>query len=343
VVRGRYGTRVLLVVTDERCIHHSAGRNHPERPDRLVAALDGVAQAGIDDALRWVVPRQASFEELARVHDPELLDSIRAFDEAGGGRVDPDTAMNAASLEAALLAAGSVLSAVHDLSTGDAAAAYCVVRPPGHHATASRSMGFCLFNSVAVAAAHLVDQGERVAIVDIDAHHGNGTQDIFFAEPRVLYASIHQSPLYPGTGAVTETGEGDAVGTTLNVPLPPGATGDVARSAIDQVIGPAIERFAPTWVLISAGYDGHRADPLTELGYSSADIADLVGTIMTLGPEGRLVTVLEGGYDLDAIRDSSAAVAARLLGVDHRPESPTVGGPGMESVAAAVRIHGPRS
>ncbi len=341
MVRGGYAPRVLLLVTDERCIAHSAGAKHPERPDRLVAALDGVGRAGIDDALQWQVPRRATFEELARVHDAELLASIRAIDSAGGGRVDPDTAMNEASLEAALLAAGSVLTAVEELSAGKSEGAYCVVRPPGHHATASRSMGFCLFNSVAVAAAHLADQGERVAIVDIDAHHGNGTQDIFYTDPRVLYASIHQSPLYPGTGAAAELGEGDAIGTNINVPVPPGATGDIARSAIDDVIGPAIERFAPTWVFISAGYDGHRADPITELGYSSADMADLVGAIAALGSDGRIVTVLEGGYDLDAIRDSSAAVAARLVGVQHRPEAPTSGGPGLEAVASARRLHQP--
>ena len=339
---GRYGTRVLLVVTDERCIDHSAGRNHPERPDRLVAALDGVAQAGIDDALRWAVPTAATFDDLARVHDPDLIESIRAIDEAGGGRVDPDTAMNEASLQAALLAAGSVLAAVDELSTGAADSAYCVVRPPGHHATASRSMGFCLFNSVAVAAALFADRGERVAIVDIDAHHGNGTQDIFYTDPGVLYSSIHQSPLYPGTGAISEVGEGDGIGTTINVPLPPGATGDVARSAIDEVIGPAIERFAPTWVFISAGYDGHRSDPLTDLGYSSADMADLVGAIADLSSSGQIITVLEGGYDLDAVLNSSAAVAARLVGVDHRPEPPTTGGPGLDVVTAATHLHKPR-
>jgi acetoin utilization deacetylase AcuC-like enzyme len=332
---------VLLVVTDERCIGHEAGTNHPERPDRLLAATAGLAESGVTDALVHEVPRLVTDAELLRVHDATMVAHIVAVGEAGGGRIDADTVMNAASLEAARLAAGSVVTAVDRLieDTGSFAAAYCVVRPPGHHATPSQSMGFCLFNSVAVAAAALAEAGERVAIVDIDAHHGNGTQDIFFSDPRVLFTSIHQSPLYPGTGGLHEVGAGRGVGTTINVPVPPGATGDVARAAIDRVIGPAIERFGATWVLISAGYDGHRSDPITDLGYSSADIAELVGAITPLVGRGRVVTVLEGGYDLDAIRHSSAAVTAQLVGESWRPESATSGGPGMDIVDAAAQIH----
>jgi len=333
---------VLLVVTDERCIGHEAGTNHPERPDRLIAATTGLGESGVADALVFDVPRLVSDPELLRVHDPSLVDHVVAVGEAGGGRLDPDTVMNAASLEAARLAAGSVVTAVDRLVADDGRfdAAYCVVRPPGHHATPTQSMGFCLFNSVAVAAAALADAGERVAIVDIDAHHGNGTQDIFFTDPRVLFASIHQSPLYPGTGRLDDVGVGDGAGSTINVPLPPGATGDVARAAIDRLIGPAIERFGATWVLVSAGYDGHRSDPITDLGYTSADIAELVGAVSQLVAPGRVITVLEGGYDLDAIRHSSAAVTAQLVGESHRPEPATDGGPGIEVVDAAVRIHG---
>ncbi len=332
---------MLLVVTDERCIGHEAGTNHPERPDRLIAATTGLRESGVTDALVHEVPRLVTDAELLRVHTRDLVDHVVSVGEAGGGRLDPDTVMNAASLEAARLAAGSVVTAVDRLvaDAGAFDAAYCVVRPPGHHATPSQSMGFCLFNSVAVAAAALADAGERVAIVDIDAHHGNGTQDIFYADPRVLFASIHQSPLYPGTGRVDETGGGPGAGTTINVPLPPGATGDVARAAIDRVIAPAVERHGATWVLISAGYDGHRSDPITDLGYTSADIADLVGAVTALVGRGRVVTVLEGGYDLDAIRHSSAAVAAQLVGETHRPESATSGGPGFAVVDAAAEIH----
>jgi acetoin utilization deacetylase AcuC-like enzyme len=330
---------VLLVVTDERCADHVAGRSHPERPDRLWAAMEGVRGAGVTDALEMMVPSKVADSDLARVHTAELIDHVRAVAAKGGGRLDPDTVMNEASLAAAELAAGSVFTAIEQLrSRTDLNASYCVVRPPGHHATAGRSMGFCLFNSVAVAAAARVAEGERVAIVDIDAHHGNGTQDIFAAEPNVLYASIHQSPLYPGSGALTEQGIGAGIGTTINLPLPPGATGDVARAGIDEVIGPAVADFAPDWLLVSAGYDGHRADPITDLGYTSADVADLVANLRTLAPARRRVVVLEGGYDLDAVRDCSAAVTAELVGARHRPEAPTSGGPGAEIVAEARRL-----
>lgn len=331
---------VLVVVTDERCLDHVPGGAHPERPDRLLAARRGVADADLGDAVVEIAPRPAETAELERVHDPAHLERVEAVVAAGGGSLDPDTRASAGSALAARLAAGAVLSAVEALTgRDDAVAAYCLVRPPGHHATRTRAMGFCLFNSVAVAAAALVERGERVAIVDIDAHHGNGTQDIFDDDPRVLYASIHQMPLYPGTGGLAERGRGEAVGTTLNVPLPPGATGDVARAALGEVIGPALADFAPDWVLVSAGYDGHHDDPLTGLAYASSDIAALVEAAVSTVPAGRRVVVLEGGYDLDAVRTASAAVAATLVGEHRRPDRPTRGGPGADMVTAARRLH----
>lgn len=331
---------VLLVVTDERCADHLAGPSHPERPDRLRAALDGLHQADLAEAVEITTPVPATDEDLSRVHRASLIEQIRVVDAAGGGRLDADTAMNSASLEAALLAAGSVTTAADRLAAdAGLSAAYCVVRPPGHHATAGQSMGFCLFNAVAVAAAARTAVGERVAIVDIDAHHGNGTQDIFYDRDDVLFASLHQSPLYPGSGALHETGQGAGEGTTINIPLPPGATGDVALAALDDVVLPSVEAFAPDWVFVSAGYDGHRNDPITQLGYSSADLADMVARIATQAPASRIVVLLEGGYDLEAVRDSSAAVAAQLVGAHHRPEAATNGGPGANVVAAARELH----
>ena len=327
----------MLVITDERFLDHDTGYRHPERPDRLRAALAGVTAVDAELLSDSRAPRPAERSELELVHRPEMIDRVVTLAEHGGGHLDADTPMGAASLDAALLAAGAVLSAVEQLGAGGTEAeAYCIVRPPGHHATPSASMGFCLFNSVAVAAASLAEAGHRVAIVDIDAHHGNGTQDVFFSRDDVLYASIHQYPLYPGTGALDERGAGIGEGFTINVPLPPGATGEVARAALDEAIIPAVERFAPDWLLVSAGYDGHRADPLTGLCYSSSDYGDFVRQLMPLAP--RMVAVLEGGYDLEATRASSYAVAGALLGLDLRPEPASSSGPGMEIVRAAARL-----
>jgi acetoin utilization deacetylase AcuC-like enzyme len=198
-------------------------------------------------------------------------------------------------------------------------------------------MGFCLFNNVAVAAATLADRGERVLIVDYDAHHGNGTQDAFWNDPRVAFVSLHQWPLYPGTGALDDVGGPQARGTTVNVPLPAGATGDLYLQAVDEIVAPLAESFDPTWVLVSAGFDAHRADPITGLGLSAGDYADLTARIVELVPAGRRLAFLEGGYDLDALARSAAACVGALAGERLVPEPPTSGGPGRE-VVAAVRL-----
>ena len=228
------------------------------------------------------------------------------------------------------------LTAVHALQQGRADAAFCAVRPPGHHATRDESMGFCFVNNVAVVAAALADQGERVMIFDYDAHHGNGTQAVFYHDPRVLFVSLHQWPLYPGTGRHTEVGEGPARGSTVNVPLPPGATGDVYLYAFDELVAPIADRFAPTWIIVSAGFDAHRNDPITELALAAGDYAPLTRRVLSLVPAGRRLVMLEGGYDLDALTFSSATVLREMAGETGAPIEPaTSGGPGGGAVRHA--------
>lgn len=331
---------MLLVATDPRFEAHEPGRGHPERPVRLRAVMDGVYNQSTRDAVRLLEPRAATHADLERVHTDAYLEELRRFCEAGGGPLDVDTVVSVASWEAAKYAAGAGLAAVDALERGDGDAAFCAVRPPGHHAVPSRAMGFCLLNNVAVTAASLRERGERVLVVDWDAHHGNGTQDIFWADPNVLYISMHQWPLYPGTGRLDDLGAGPGRGTTVNFPLPAGATGDVFLAALEMV-APIVEKFAPTWVLVSAGYDAHHADPLTGLALSSGDYAALTAGVLQLGPAGRTVVFLEGGYDLDALRTSVEATVTTLLGVPVRPEPPTAGGPGHTVVHAARDLHMP--
>jgi len=328
----------VLLLTHERYLDHDLGRGHPERPDRLRSVLSGIQSAGLDDGLQRRVPRPATRAELERVHDEALVAMIARIAADGGGWVDADTAMSEGSYDAALLAAGAGLSAVDALDAGLADSAFCAVRPPGHHATPTRSMGFCLFNNVAVTAAALAARGERVLVVDFDAHHGNGTQDVFWSDASVAYASFHQYPLYPGSGGLREVGADAGRGTTINLPLPAGSTGDAFRAGVDEVLAPFAATFEPTWLLLSAGFDAHRADPITDLGLSAGDYADLTAALLPLAPAGRRVVFLEGGYDLDALASSAAACVAALLGERLVPEPPTSGGPGRDAVAAAALV-----
>jgi acetoin utilization deacetylase AcuC-like enzyme len=326
----------VLLATDPRFVEHDTGPGHPERPARLRAVLDGLARAELD--LVTIEPRPATRNELERVHPADHLDRLEAFCRAGGGRIDADTAVSERSWDVALLAAGAGIDVVERLERGEADAAFCAVRPPGHHATADQAMGFCLLNNVAVAAAHLADRGERVLIVDYDAHHGNGTQDLFWDDDRVAYVSFHQYPLYPGTGAVDEVGGPGAEGLTLNFPLPAGATGDVFRSGVEQVVADLVATWEPTWLLISAGFDAHRRDPITGLGLTAGDYADLTADLLSFVPPGRRVLFLEGGYDLQALSDSAGAAVGAAAGVSYRPEPPTANGPGAHVVDALVEV-----
>ena len=309
---------VVAFAAHPKFLDHEAGRGHPERPARLDAVLRGARDAELADALVSIEPRVATRAELERAHPASFLDALERFCLAGGGRIDADTAVGRASWDVATLAAGATLSAIEALDAGTADAAFCAVRPPGHHATATRAMGFCLVNNVAIAAAHLAARGERVLVVDYDAHHGNGTQDIFYERSDVLYVSLHQSPMYPGTGALADTGEGDGLGFTLNLPVPADTTGPTYLALLDEVVEPVVERFAPTWLLISAGFDAHRDDPLTDLGLTSGDYALLTERLVRWAPKGHRLALLEGGYDLDALAESTATHVLSLMRLGER-------------------------
>jgi acetoin utilization deacetylase AcuC-like enzyme len=330
----------LIVFTAPVLDDHDTPPWHPEHRGRLDAAIAGVDEAGLADATEWRIPELAAVDDLALVHDRVYVEAVEAFCHAGGGQLDPDTSVTPGSWATARRSAGAVLQAIDALREGECDAAFAAGRPPGHHAVRDRAMGFCVFNNAAVGAAKLAARGERVAVVDWDVHHGNGTQDMFYDDPRVLYVSTHQSPLYPGTGLLRETGAGAGEGTNVNLPFPPGTAGDTFRAAFDAVVMPVIERFAPDWLIISAGFDAHRNDPLAGLKLTSADFADLAGRLKSLVPARRVLVVLEGGYDLEALTYGVGATLSALLGAAFRPEPASTGEIGLPTVTAAQQLWG---
>ncbi len=322
---------------------HDAGPGHPERPARLDALRRGLRGAGLEERLILSSPRPASEAEILRVHTAAHLDRVRR--SAGRSvQFDPDTRAGPRSCEAALLAAGAAVEAVDRVLAGEWDRGFCAVRPPGHHAEADRAMGFCLLNNVAIAAAHALECGlDRVLVVDFDVHHGNGTQAIFAEEPRVLYVSSHAYPFYPGTGSLSEVGVGDGVGFTVNLPLPHGlGDGEYVRLYRDVVL-PIARSFDPELVLVSAGFDAHNDDPLAGMAMTSAGYGELARTCLDAAAgmaRGRVVMVLEGGYDLEGIASSSAAVVGALLGDAGVPVAPARGG-AIEDLVGLVRAqHG---
>jgi acetoin utilization deacetylase AcuC-like enzyme len=301
----------VIVYTHPACLLHDAGPDHPERPARLQAVLDAL-RSHFDD-LDWREAPGAKLGDLERVHEPEHIRDI--LDAGFGGRrqLDPDTAMVPESRAAALRAAGAGVAAVDAVMNGDDPTAFCAVRPPGHHATAGNAMGFCLFNNVAVAAAYAIAQHglERVAIVDFDVHHGNGTQAIFGKEPRAAYFSTHESGIYPHTGLPGERG----VGNVHNRLLPPGSGGFRFRNVWADEMLPLVDDFKPQLLFVSAGFDAHLRDPLADLMVETEDFGWLTRALRDIAKRhagGRVVSLLEGGYDLEALREASVAHVAEL-------------------------------
>jgi acetoin utilization deacetylase AcuC-like enzyme len=305
----------VALVSHRACLGHDTGPGHPERPDRLAAVLAALGEEAFPQLLREQAPR-ATPEQLSAAHDRDYVARLLALEVTPGRRMalDPDTIVSAGSIEAALRAAGGAVRAVDLVMEGRADAAFAAVRPPGHHAEAGRAMGFCLFNNVAVAARHARNRWglERIAVADFDVHHGNGTQHAFWSDPALFFASSHQAPFYPGTGASQERG---AAGNIANAPLPAGTGGEGFREAWRDRLLPALDEFAPELLLISAGFDAHRADPLAQLMLDAGDYAWITRELAALArrhAQGRIVSLLEGGYDLAALAESAAAHVREL-------------------------------
>ena len=299
----------LLLYTHPACREHDTGGWHPERPARLEAALAG-ARRGAQEVVELEAP-EAPLEALYAVHRPSHVSRVQDFCLAGGGSLDPDTVVSTGSWDAALRAAGAGLAAVEALERGEGDAAFLAVRPPGHHATRDRAMGFCLFNNIGVTAQALAQRGQRVAIVDWDVHHGNASQEMFYDRRDVLYVSTHEFPFYPGTGWIDEAGKGEGEGWNINLPVPAGTAGDAYEEAWSSIVLPVLRAMAPDWILVSAGFDGHADDPLANVRLREPDYGRMGRRLAEITP-GRLIFFLEGGYDLQAI---SASVEAAMLGV----------------------------
>ena len=304
-----------LLVTHKAFLEHDTGYGHPEQPDRMRAIADALAAPAFGALKREAAP-EADLAAIERRHPKAYIEMVRAaIPSQHHQRLDPDTVVSRGSWEAALRAVGGALRAVDAVVGGEAKNAFCASRPPGHHAEPARAMGFCLFNNVAVAALHARARhgAERVAVVDFDVHHGNGTQAAFWTQKDLFYASTHQMPLFPGTGELGETG----VGNIFNVPLKAGDDGDEFRDAFLSRILPGLHNFGPDLIIVSAGFDAHRMDPLAQLGLVEPDFAWVTEKLMDQAEKhcgGKLVATLEGGYDLEALASSTAIHVQTLMG-----------------------------
>ncbi|MDI7252594.1 MAG: histone deacetylase, partial [Actinomycetota bacterium] len=311
--------------------------------ERLEKAMEMLESTGLAEKVRVLSPRDAAVEEVELVHPRAYIESVKRVADSGGGWLDPDTHVGTRSYEAALRSAGAALEGLERIFSGEIDNAFCLARPPGHHATATRGMGFCLFNNNAVAARFAMERFgiSRVFIVDWDAHHGNGIQDIFYRDDRVLYVSLHQYPHYPGSGSYRELGEGKGEGYTVNFPLPARTGEEVYLAAFDRVIIPLALRYQPELVLVSAGYDGHFSDPLCSMLLKSTSYAEMAARLKKLAEEvcgGRMLVCLEGGYNLTAVARSIANTVAVLAGEELRVEDEEVHGKGLPASDRGIEV-----
>ncbi|MCZ6674716.1 MAG: histone deacetylase [Verrucomicrobia bacterium] len=301
-------------------LQHDTGSGHPERSDRIQALLDHLEKTGLNSQCIWKTPEPATLEAIQTNHSLDYIKMVQQVAAGGGGPLDADTILSSKSYEAALMSSGACIQGVDTVCKGNAPNAFCMNRPPGHHSRRSTAMGFCLFNNIAIGARHALKQHglERVFILDWDVHHGNGTQESFYEDESVFYCSIHQSPLYPGTGMPYETGDGEGEGFTLNLTVSSGTRGNIYESLLNEKVLPAMRDFQPELIMISAGFDAHRRDPLAGVQLEDEDFGMLTSGVLDAANdicEGRVVSVLEGGYDLEGLAGGVEQHLRGLLGL----------------------------
>ena len=306
------------LITHPDYLTHQTGLTHPERPERLRAITDHLTQCGLMKDLTLLAPRRAETAWIEQIHSPSYIHRVEEYCRGGRAIIDSmDTEISARSYDVSLLAAGGALAAADAILEGRVSSAFCAVRPPGHHALKDVAMGFCLFNNVAITARYLQRHHglKRILIIDWDVHHGNGTQDVFYDDPTVLFFSIHQYPFYPGTGSRGETGEGAGAGFTINAPMEAGRGDDDYLRIFEKDLGPRVSRFAPDFILISAGFDAHHADPLAGMNLTEGGYRRLTAVVRSWAGDlcgGRILSMLEGGYDLAA---TARSVESHLTGL----------------------------
>lgn len=307
-------------------LEHANPQGHPEQSERLSVTYQLLKESRLLSNLKLISPFEAAEEIICMVHDSQYVNSVKEVAELGGGYIDADTIISPSSFKAAALAVGGVLSAVDNLCSGENLRAFCLLRPPGHHATAQVGMGFCIFNNLAVGAKYAFDKYKisRILIIDWDAHHGNGIQDIFYDSPHVLYVSLHQYPLYPGTGEIAEVGQGKGEGYTVNIPLPAGSGDEIYLEVFLRIIAPVAFQFKPELIMVAAGYDGHFADPLASLKLTTSGYARMTKEVLSLASSsgGKVIFSLEGGYNLEALSYSILVTLSELAGIEREVSDP---------------------